>query len=112
MEEYFKKLKERKIEGYWYSTYQPEYPMPIPNELTEEQSNTIYNLIIQKQSEAYEVRYRGLSRSRIDETTLGCCEYQTEEWIWPGDFATHYVLKYRVKPSDEFLKYIGYDETI
>ncbi len=101
-------MKSRKIEGYWYSDHAPEYPMPISDVLTEEQSAEIYNLIIIKQLSAREARFKGLSRSRVDGSLLGCVEYQTTDWVWPGDFAPHYVLKYRVKPTDEFLSYIGY----
>ena len=104
-----------KVEGYWYekpySKYSKEsvYPMPIPNILTPEEAEKIYNLIIQKEVKARVVLYRGFSYSRITGETLGSREYQTDEWLWPGDFAEHYVLKHRVKPSDEFLEYIGYE---
>jgi hypothetical protein len=35
--------------------------------------------------------------------------YELEGWIWPGDFVEHYVLTHKVRPTDEFLKWIGYD---
>ena len=101
-------MTNQKIEGYWYSSYSPEYPMPVPDVLTESEAKEIYNLILEKQKIAREVRYRGLSFSRITNEGLGCNEYQTDEWIWTGDFAKHYVLEHKVKPSDEFLNYIGY----
>jgi len=123
-------MSEQKIEGYWKendhvirleSKVKPgiflervipsksNYPTPIPNVLTEEEAKTIYDLIVQKQKIAVKHYYRGPSTSRITGEMLGYDEYQTVEWRWPGDFAEHYVLKYRVKPTDEFLKYIGYE---
>ena len=118
-----------KIEGYWNediklkieSRVRPgtflertikdksNYPTPIPNVLSEEEANKIYLLIKEKESTARIVRYMGLSTSRITGETLGCTEFQTDEWLWPGDFNEHYVLKHKVKPSDEFLKYIKYE---
>lgn len=117
-----------KIEGYWKekpfvfekelfngSVFRKEipaktnYPIPIPNVLTEDEAKTIYNLILEKQKGAKLVGYMGLSESRITGETLGNKEYQTEEWKWPGDFAEHYVLTHKVRPTDEFLKWIGYD---
>jgi hypothetical protein len=102
-----------KIEGYWNSRYLKDkgydYPKPIPNILTEDQANIIHNLILEKQKKANKVLYRGMSHSRIENgLMLGNAEYQTDAWKWPGDFAEHYVLKHKVKPSNEFLEYIGY----
>ena len=100
---------EDKIEGYWYSKYSNQYPMPIPNILTDIQANEIYNLILEKQNESFVIRYRGRSRSRITEQILGCVEYvHSSGWIWPGDFAEHYVLNHKVKPTDEFLNFLNY----
>ena len=100
---------ERKIEGYWYSKHEPNYPKPVTNILTEDQAKEIYDLIIEKEKEAKIIHYKGFSISRITKEMLGSREYQTDEWSWPEDFGPHYVLEHRVKPSDEFLKYIGYE---
>lgn len=98
-----------KIEGYWYSKYSPEYPMPVPNALTEEEANEIYRLIKRKETSAAVTRYRGISTSRIDKkTAVGSMEYKRAGWVWPQGFAEHYVLKHKVKPSMEFLDFIGY----
>ena len=98
-----------KIEGYWYSSYEPEYPMPITNILSEAEAKEIHSCIKLKEQEAKEIHYKGFSLSRIEPyVSVGSSEFITEEWRWPNGFADHYVLKHRVKPSDEFLKYIGY----
>jgi len=97
-------------EGYWNDPKNnyPEYPMPKPGVLSDEQAQTIFELILAKESQANKMLYRGLSHSRIDGSVLGCVEYHLERWAWPGDFAPHYVLKYKCKPSAEFLDFIGY----
>ena len=106
----FMKMKEIKIEGYWYSKYEPQYPMPVPNVLTQDQAQKIYNLILEKEKESESVLYRGWSTSRITGEDLGNVEYEHPQgWNWPGDFAKHYVLGHRVKPTDDFLEFIGYE---
>lgn len=99
-----------KPEGYWYNErLNPDYPMPKPNQLTNEQAVEIYDLIIEKQNECEKVKYRGLSRSRITGEILGCAEFRhLDGWLWPCDFPTHYVRDHKVKPSDEFLNWLGY----
>jgi hypothetical protein len=119
---------DKKVEGYWIESptvfeqqlsngfiYRREipaktnYPTPMPNVLTEEEAQTIYNLIREKEKMANCYGYMGLSSSRITGERLGNKEYELDEWIWPGDFAEHYVLTYKVRPTEEFLKWIGYD---
>ena len=100
--------KDKKIEGYWYNKQHPEYPMPIPNVLSQEEAQRIFFLIKEKEKEAKELSYLGVSFSRITGEDVGCNEFQTDEWVWTGAFAEHYVLNHKVKPSEEFLKYIGH----
>jgi len=101
---------EQRIEGYWYSEHTPEYPMPVANELTEEEAQKIFGLITEIESDkgVIKTQYKGWSTSRITKEHLGSTEFSTNEWRWPCDFAPHYVLEHRVKPSDDFLTYIGY----
>ena len=99
-----------KKEGYWNDAKNnyPEYPMPEPNVLTENEAQEIFDLISQKEAVAQKLLARGLSHSRIDGSVLGCAEYHLGDWGWPGDFAPHYVLKHKCKPSNGFLQFIGY----
>lgn len=97
--------KPENIEGYWYDEkmieYHSEYknyPKPIPYVLTDIAAKVIYQLILKKQEEAQVIRYRGFSGSRLTGERLGSTEYWTDEWLWPEDFAKHYVLDHRVKP--------------
>ena len=98
----------KKIEGYWYSKLQPQFQMPTPNVLNENEANEIYNLIKIKEKECEIVYTRGSSQSRLDDSIVGTNEYYHEKWMWPEGFAEHYVLKYKVRPSEEFLKFIGW----
>lgn len=102
------KREGRRIQGYWYSTYEPQYPKPIPNELTQLEAKQIYDLIKIKESECEIMQFRGFSDSRIDGTSVGSKEFIHKKWLWPAGFAEHYVLKYRVKPTDDFLSFIGW----
>ena len=110
LKDYSNKRANKQVEGYWWSKDNPKYIKPVPNILTEDDAQTIHGLILNKESHASKRAYMGCSDSRITGETLGNLEYETTEWIWPGDFASHYVLEHKVKPSDEFLKYIGYYE--
>lgn len=107
---------DKKQEGFWRSSHgyatdiEKNYPMPVANVLKESEAKEIFDLIVKKQNGAQKNRYRGLSGSRITGELLGCVEYETDEWVWPGDFAEHYVLTHKVKPTDEFLTYIGFQK--
>jgi hypothetical protein len=107
-------MSDKNIEGYWFekpfSNYSKisEFPMPVANVLNDNEAKVIYDLIIDKEKTAKITAYRGFSCSRITGENLGNKEFETEEWIWPGDFAKHYVLEHKVKPTDEFLRYINY----
>ena len=68
-------------------------------------------------------RFRGMSRSRIDDSFLGNKEYvdhitlpgaserdvnerRRGTYCWSGDFGTHYVKGHNVRPSQEFYHYV------
>lgn len=102
-------IDEKRVEGYWHSVYTPQYKEPVPNQLSESEVKGIFKLIKEKEKECRVKGYRGYSTSRIDNTQVGREEYHHDSWLWPEGFAEHYVLKYRVKPSDAFLKFIGWN---
>ena len=103
------KQERNRVEGYWYNEENKNLPMPIKNILTSKQAQVIYDrlVMIQGHKNTTRIYYKGSSVSRIDNSILGSGEYKTDKWTWPEGFADHYVLKYHVKPSDEFLYYIG-----
>lgn len=104
-----------KIEGYWYSEHTPQYDMPLPNVLSEEEADEIFRLIKAKENDndTRLISYRGISISRIEEgVVVGNREYKLNGWNWPAGFAEHYVLKHKVRPTDEFLEFIGYEAIV
>jgi hypothetical protein len=103
-------MNEPKLEGFWYSSREPHFPMPIPSVLSDDEAKKIHDLIKQKERTAYLCLYRGMSPSRLEKSHVGNGTYETPEWHWPEGFAEHYVLKHKVKPTDEFLKFIGYND--
>ena len=104
-------MSEPRKEGFWYSKREPHFPMPTPYILTEAEAKKIFDLIKLKEQSAFLCLYRGMSPSRIkDGEYVGNGTYETEEWHWPQGFAEHYVLKYRVRPTEEFLEFIGYSD--
>jgi hypothetical protein len=108
-------LSQCKIEGYWRKTLseKSDLPFPVANELSQEQAETIYQLILKKEDLAKMTTYRGFSHSRLENGKIvGCREFKFKDWIWPEGFSKHYVLENKVKPSKEFLEFIGYDAEI
>lgn len=98
----------RKLEGFWWSKQTPKYPKPVPGQLSQDEAEKIYKLIRKAERTAGRKLYRGFSTSRIDGSRLGSAEYTKEGWVWPDSLANHYVKQHRVKPSDAFLDFIGY----
>ena len=100
----------KKIEGYWRQTKEeiPDLPFPKIDVLSLSDARLISHLIELKELNAHKKIFKGLSYSRIDGSTLGCKEYELDNWAWPGDFRSHYVSKYNVKPTYKFLEFIGY----
>ena len=82
-----------------------------PNELTQEEADKISLLIEEVEKDAsIEIREKNF-KSSITGENLGNEECYTQEWVWPKMFREHYVKKHRVRPSEKYLKYIGYDVT-
>jgi hypothetical protein len=101
--------KTRKKEGAWHYKKDAEYPVPPPYQLKTKEAEEIYILIKIKEAEAKETIARGLDYSVIDDTCIGGIRaFYHINWVWPGNYAEHYVFKYKVKPSDDFLKFIGW----
>lgn len=97
-------------EGFWYSKQEQDLPKPVTNAISQEEADIICELIENKQNDPATERtyYKGLSFSRISGEPLGSGEFENGGWLWPDSLADHYVKEHRVKPSNEFLKFIGY----
>lgn len=105
--------KEKRIaryvkEGFWKSIEEPDLPLPIKNQISIEESIRLSTLLaqIEKRRETEFKKYKGKSYCRFTNKTLNSGEYSLNGFIWPQDFRTHYIRKYRIKPSEEFLSMI------
>lgn len=76
--------------------------------LTQNERKEINKLLKRVEAKARVAVYKGLSHSRLTGEILGASEFKYKGWTWPKDFRPHYVLRFGVKPSDEFLEFIGY----
>jgi len=122
---------EEKIEGYWYSEYDPQYPMPeeykgewdreaFLNRLikVEETMYAEYEMVVKEYNEGnsdplslyYKKNdkiesYRGLSECRICKCANGSREFVCNGFRWPEGLR-HYIEEHGVKPSTEFIDMI------
>lgn len=94
-----------KLEGYWYSKYEPEFPMPKENTLSEENKKDVINKLEEIEKIAEEQRYRGWSSCRICDKSNGSVEFTYNGFRWPSGFM-HYIKEHNVSPSKQFLKNI------
>jgi hypothetical protein len=106
------KMSEERVEGYWRKNLKDTdspYPFPQAATLTVDEAKEVHAKIKLMEARATVVRYRGFSMSRFERTVIvGSAEYVYNGWRWPQGFNDHYVLRHRVRPTDDFLKFIGY----
>ena len=96
---------DRRIEGYWYSKFTPQYPMPVARaEPWEGQAEFLVKLA-KKEARAGKTQYRGMSTCRCCKQFNGSSEYHTDKWAWPSGLR-HYIEEHNVKPSDDFIKFV------
>lgn len=96
-------------EGFWGSKLEPHYPSPAPNTLSDSEAADIFQLIKKKEKRASLIQYKGFAMSRIEKKVrVGSGTFRSGNWEWPQGFAEHYVKAHKVRPSDEFLKFIGF----
>jgi hypothetical protein len=94
-----------KIEGYWYSKYEPKYPSPVANDEPWEGKAEFLEKLTQKESRTPVDRYKGWSNCRLCNKNNGSTEFKTSNWRWPEGYK-HYIEDHNVKPSDEFYQFI------
>jgi hypothetical protein len=112
-----------KREGYWYSRFTPEYPMPEVQDKPWRGKKTFIDKLISLQarvankslcSEDIDCRvilYRGWSTCRICDKRNGSSEFsvmlrsESVNWIWPVGYL-HYIESHNVKPSPEFIHFV------
>jgi hypothetical protein len=98
----------KKFEGYCCSNKETQKVKPVPNVLAPFQAREIHELIRNIERNIRPKIYRGIMISPIDNAPFLAAEYEHDGWIWNSVLSDHFVLKHRVRPSDDFLKYIGW----
>lgn len=95
------------IEGYWRQSInsKSDLPWPIPNVLDQTEIADLFLKLSKVQAKARKVSYRGLSRSRLDGSFVGCSEYTYGNWTWPEGLG-HY-LQHGVSLTPEFVKFLN-----
>ena len=109
-------------EGFWYSEYEKDLPMPQANDkpwegkdefldyLTDVESDALTNYWAANEGVDYEpcdevIGMRGFSICRICGIGNGSHEFHINDWYWPEGLR-HYIEEHNVRPSDEFIKFI------
>lgn len=70
------------------------------------QALQIYGMIRLLEQQAEKTAYRGMARSRIDDSLLGNSEYTYKDWTWPQGYSEHYVATHLCRPSQEFIDFL------
>ncbi len=61
--------------GYWYSTFEPQYPMPIENSASDEQVSYQLEILERFSKNAREVFFKGFSTCRLCRKINGSTEF-------------------------------------
>jgi hypothetical protein len=98
-------MKHRKIIGYWYSTFEPQYPMPIANNVPFPNKINIIKALQAKEAVAQKKFAKGWSTCRICKKSNGSVEYESGNYTWPEGYL-HYLEDHNVVPDSEFVKWL------
>jgi hypothetical protein len=104
-------IKEIK-EGFYYSKYEPNLPMPYTSKMKLDQDLItklrviMYKLDTEIYSNAYCEQYMGFSECRLCNKPNGSKEYyiidENKKYIFPEGYL-HYIEEHNIIPSDEFI---------
>jgi len=97
--------KDLKMIGYWYSKWDPDFPMP-QNFVDKTWDETERQLVIKylKTAKFYE-GWMGWSSCRFCEQENGSTCLTDGVYVFPEGFA-HYIEEHNVKPDQEFIDHI------
>lgn len=108
LDELFNPSRKKEIikqEGFWYSEYEKQYPMPVPFVGEWEGKKEFLAKLKETEKNTNKAYYKGWSTCRLCKCHNGSFSHQYKSWKWPEGFI-HYVRDHNVKPSDEFIKFI------
>lgn len=89
----------KKYIGYWYSKYEPEYPMPIENSATDDEIHKMLSVYQYFKSEGHEMFCKGSSVCRLCGKLNGSSEFVFKNMVVPEGLK-HYIVDHRVKVQD------------
>lgn len=100
-------VKTANREGFWYSKYEPDLPMPEPTTWNANARNKFLVNLLAVEGKAVKHYYRGGSTCRICQChPNGSITYEYRDWTWPEGYM-HYITEHKVKPSPEFEKFVN-----
>ena len=94
-----------RIEGYWKSTWEPQYPFPQENTIDPTTKNEFVEKLQEMERIAHKEQYMGDSECRICKCTNGSREFVYKGWRWPSGYL-HYIILHSVAPTDEFFEFV------
>lgn len=97
--------KKIKIEGYWWSKQEPEYPMPIKSDIPFDNKDVVVKKLVSLQAKISKRYYKGFSTCRCCGERNGTAEYSHKGWKWPEGLI-HYIIEHNIEPSLQFKKEI------
>ena len=97
-------MKNKIIEGYWYSPSEPQYDAPVSQTKAIDQE-FIKKLEYIQNNKAQLRAYKGISHCRICNCRNGSEEYTYKNHVWPQGYM-HYLIQHNVHPSKEFYDFI------
>lgn len=88
-------------EGFWKSSEEPDLPMPVARDDPHPSKDRLLKALLEVESGAKCVAYRGFSRCRICNRINGGEEYTALGFTWPSGLS-HYIKEHNVRVSMQF----------
>ena len=90
-------------EGFWYSTHEPNLPMPIG--VAWGGRRIFLKRLAEVEANLRPLHYKGFSLCRLCGEHNGSQEFIYKGWTWPSG-SRHYLEKHDVRPSLAFEEFI------
>ncbi len=95
--------------GFWYSKFEPEYPMPVARSKPFPDKEQILRNLTQVEAQAEKLHYRGSSIWRLcDLKRNGAFSFRLKGFEWPVGYR-HYLEEHNVAPDPAFVRHFKLD---
>jgi hypothetical protein len=98
-------MEHTKIEGYWYSADEPQYPKPVAHLRPSPTQAVFLEKLTKLESKAQKRHFKGWSNCRLCKKPNGSSEFTLKGWRWPEGYR-HYIQDHNVRPSPEFKDFV------